>query len=481
MQVTPIGSKEPMYKRLFLGSVDRIKEIEETLEKQIQINRQQAATIEQQARIIEKQAAIIKGQAATIQRLETRVAELERMIGLNSRNSSKPPSSEGLRKPVSLRKLGVRPTGGQSGHKGCTLEQVEIPSIVIQHETKVCERCGESLSDQPISRYIKRQVFDIPEPTVEVTEHRAEVRVCTCGFLNQAKFPCEIGAPVQYGSRLKALSVYLSNQQLIPEDRLQQTLEDLFNLSISTATIVKINERFSEKIKLHQEEVLSWLKDSEVKHLDETGLRVGGKTHWLHVICNDLMTHYRVSEKRGNLLQGIWGVMVHDHWKPYWKVPNVQHGLCNAHHLRELKALEEIEKERWAFKMSKLLRILCHATAPPLDRAMRVYDKIVEAGLRLHEKQMDLRSRKKRIGHNLLLRLKNHKDEVLRFATNPSVPFTNNQAEQDIRMMKVKQRISGGFRTTAGADIFCTIRGFLSTQRKQQQNLFQAIQLAIAR
>ena len=413
-----------------------------------------------------------------------RIEELERMLGLTSKTSSKPPSSDGLRRKPSLKSLrekGQHPSGGQKGHKGHTLLKVDEPDHCVTHEASVCQACEASLMDRPIQGTIKRQVFDIPVPKIVVTEHCAEIKICACGHQTTAVFPKDVTGPVQYGPRVKALAVYLSNQQLIPEDRLQQTFEDLFALPISTATLANINRSFADQVAPIQESALEALKKADVKGADESGLRIGGKTQWLHVLCSPTLTHYRVSEKRGDLLEGLQGVLVHDHWKPYFTLGGVEHALCNAHHLRELKALEEIEKEPWAFKMSKLLRFLSRKKdLPPLNAVMNVYDAIVRQGLTFHESQPPLGSRKRggrkrRVGHNLLIRFYHFKGAVLRFLTSPDIPFTNNDSEQDIRMVKVKQKISGCFRTSRGAEIFCTIRGFLSTQRKQGNNLFQAI------
>ena len=413
-------------------------------------------------------------------KLEARVAELERRLCLDSSNSSKPPSSDGLRKkpsPQSLRENGKKKSGGQPGHQGHTLMQVSDPILTVRHAIEKCSSCGNSLHDREVARIIKRQVFDIPEPRIEVTEHQAEVRMCSCGHESTASFPVDITTHVQYGSRVKGLAVYLSNQQLIPEDRLQGVFTDIFALPISTATLATINMQFGEKVTVHQEVMLEKLKAADVKHLDETGFRIGGKTNWLHVISNDQMTHYRASPKRKDLLGDVKGVVVHDHWKSYFGMENVIHALCNAHHLRELKALIEIEKEPWAVKMSRFLKFLSHLKTTSIKRIHKIYDAIINLGLAFHESQpaLSARKNKRRVGHNLLLRLCNFKDAVLRFLTVSNVPFTNNQAEQDIRMMKVKQKISGGFRSQRGAEIFCTIRGFLSTNRKQGINLFKAI------
>ena len=389
-----------------------------------------------------------------------------------------------------MRCAGQNPSGGQKGHKGVTLEQVGNPDYVIIHTPEKCDACQKSLSDVSTStqKGASRQVFDIPEPKVEVTEHRVETKICACGQVNTGAFPDDVCAPVQYGKRISALAVYLSIQQLIPEDRLQVTFWDVFGLKISTATLVKINEGFATKIGPFMDEVLHRLKLAHVKHLDETGLRIGAKTQWLHVISSNEETHYRVSPKRGNLLEGLKGILVHDHWKPYFTLKKVKHALCNAHHLRELKAREE-DKEPWAFRMSRLLRVTSGYSKTNVPEAIflrltRLYDKIVRQGLAFHESKQPFSKpargrRKHRPGHNLLFRLRDFKKEVLRCLRDADVPFTNNQAEQDIRMMKVKQKISGSFRTQHGAEVFCVIRGFLSTARKQDRNLFASIKLAL--
>jgi transposase len=271
----------------------------------------------------------------------------------------------------------------------------------------------------------------------------------------------------------------LSNQHFIPEDRLQDVFKDLFSVSISTGSIATFNARLAKAVTPHQEQILEALKKSEVKHLDETGFRVGAKTQWLHVISTPTQTHYRVSEKRKDLtpLEGTSGIVVHDHWKAYFKLQGVTHSLCNAHHLRELKAIMEIEKERWAFHMDRLLRCLNRSRDFCFERVLKHYDQIIKIGIAFHESlpPFEVGKRRRRVGHNLLIRLANFKEDVLRFLTTPDVPFTNNQAEQDVRMMKVKQKISGGFRTTNGANNFAIIRGFISTKRKQNLNILKAI------
>jgi transposase len=264
---------------------------------------------------------------------------------------------------------------------------------------------------------------------------------------------------------------------------------------LSTATIAAMARAKAADWRDLADEIATAVKAAEVKHLDETGLRIGGALQWLHVAATWALTYYRVSAQRGAMLTSVSGVIVHDFWRPYFTIPNVGHALCNAHHLRELKSLMEIEKEPWARMMFRFLQQACHAVNlarardTPLDPAFLVwlqarYDRIVALGLAFHEAQPPLgppakpgkRGRiRRRTGHNLLLRLQGHKADTLRFLTNPAVPFTNNQAERDIRMMKLKQKISGCFRAQTGAETFATLRSVLSTAKKQGWNILQTL------
>jgi transposase len=389
--------------------------------------------------------------------LKARIAELERRFGLNSSNSGKPPSSDGLKKPPRVRSLrersGKKP-GGQKGHKGETLRQVANPDIVVDHYPSACADCGDGLDAATSIGHSVRQVFDLPEPQpLAITEHRAHTCQCAgCGATTRGSFPEGVNAPVQYGTRIQSLVIYLRD------------------LVVGAA----------------------------VKHMDETGFRVGGKTQWLHIASTVLLTFYRVCARRGSLLANVVGIVVHDHWKPYYTMVGVLHALCNAHHLRELKALVEIEKEDWARQMQRLLRRACHAAnlarerEAPLKPSLiayfeRRYDAIVTAGLAFHEAQpppapattksgAKLRGRvKRRTGHNLLLRLQTRKADTLRFLHDPAVPFTNNEGERDGRMMKLRQKISGGFRSLQGATDFAIVRSFIATARKQGWSVIDAL------
>jgi transposase len=440
---------------------------------------------------------------AEVAALTGRLAELERRLGLNSSNSGQPPSSDGLKKPPrvsSLRASSGKKTGGQTGHPGETLRRVETPDATIDHYPAACAVCGDPLSATMAIGHVARQVFDLPEPRpLIVTEHRVySCRCAACGTRTRGVFPDGVTAPVQYGNRIGAFVLYLLHYQLLPEKRLSALMADLFGVKLVTATIARISQDCAHRFMDFADAVRDHVAAAPVKHMDETGFRIGGKTRWLHIASTVWLTFYRVSAKRGSLLPEVTGIVVHDHWKPYYTMTGVLHALCNAHHLRELKALVEIEKEDWARKMQRLLRRACHATnlareqAVPLSSALivlldRGYDAILAEGLAFHEAQPALAKVRRRgrpprrVGHNLLLRLSTRKHDVLRFLTDPSVPFTNNVAEQDGRMMKLRQKISGGFRSENGAKDFAVIRSVLSTARKQGWNVLQTLTATPAR
>lgn len=447
--------------------------------------------------IIARLQAEIATLQETIVMLTARIAELERQLGLHSGNSGKPPSSDGLKKPprtVSLREPSDKKPGGQPGHPGDTLHQVAEPDVILDHYPNSCPNCGSTLTRDMATAYSARQVFDLPEPQpLVVTEHRAYTCRCgQCGEATRAVFPEGVTAPVQYGARIVAFVVYLLHSQFIPEDRLVELMADLFGVRLAAATIARMSTKAAEHFQGFVAAVCQLVKTAAVKHLDETGFRIGGKTQWLHVAVTTWLSFYRVSPKRGSLLEGIIGLVVHDHWKPYYTLEGVHHALCNAHHLRELQALIEIEKEPWALRMQRLLCRACHAThlaggrdgplKPSLvNRFQRRYDAIVAEGLAFHEAQPPLpvtgrRGRpRRRTGHNLLLRLSTRKDDVLRFLTDSRVPFTNNLAEQAARMMKLRQKISGGFRSEQGARDFAVIRSLIATAKKQGWNIIDTL------
>ena len=437
-----------------------------------------------------------------IAELEAEVAELRRRLGLNSSNSSKPPSSDGLKKKPavarSLRGPSGKTSGGQEGHKGGTLRQVAKPDFVVSHTACACQHCHSPLAADAVTRIEKRQVFDLPVRPLLVTEHQASVYHCEhCRGVTKAAFPEGVVSPAQYGERIKAAAIYLNIQQLIPEDRTAQALSDLFGASsICPASVTNWVGKKDEELKPVYEGIGERVAAAKVRHLDETGYRVAGKLHWLHTTSSLCYTFYRAGEARGAIPEDLTGgVVVHDHFKSYNRMIAVLHAFCNSHILRELEALIEFDGEPWAKLMRDLLleaNLAVHAARAAGAKALAPdvvatfverYWAAVRLGLAFHREAPKLEGKpgkrqKKRPGHNLLERLKKFKTETLRFLTDFSVPFTNNLAEQDLRMMKLRMKISGCFRTLEGAQIFARLRSVVSTARKQGFNILQILAAA---
>jgi len=435
---------------------------------------------------------IIQSQKETIQALRDQLAK-------NSRNSSKPPSSDGYRRPRtrSLRRPSGKKNGGQKGHKGHTLDPVENPDHIKVYEVKECKHCHASLEDKEPVGYEKRQVFDIPPIRMEVTEHRAEIKDCNrCSLRTKAEFPPDVTQPTQYGNRIKSLVSYFNIYQLIPLERTCEIFEDVFGHPISEATVLQANTVLSDRIEPANEVIKEQLIGSDVINNDETGMQVEGKLYWLHVASNDTLTYYYVHEKRGGkamddigILPAFGGVSVHDYWGPYFRYENCKHALCNSHHLRDLRFIYEQYQQEWAEEMGNLLIEIKEKVDenrphkgldPPVIKEFEErYDEIIEKGLGLNPSPQRTKKRgrvKQTPPKNLLDRLKKHKRETLRFMHDFRVPFDNNQAERDVRMMKVKQKVSSCFRTLKGAQMFCRIRGYISTARKNGCNVINAIQ-----
>jgi transposase len=429
-----------------------------------------------------------------VQDLRAKVRQLEDRQALNSSNSSQPPASDGLTKPPprSLRQKTGRKPGGQPGHPGHTLEPVKKPDQVTVHPLHRCPcgHCGAvSLADQPVLDYERRQVFDLPPLRLAVTEHQAEIKRCPrSGLLVKAAFPAGVEASVQYGPHFRGFTLYLFNQQLLPFDRLRQTCLDLFAQPLSLGTLTQTNGRAYQTLDPVEAAVIRALIQASVVNVDESGLRVAGRLHWLHVACTPDLTFYGVHGKRGTEAMDALGVLphcrhwlVHDHWKPYYKY-DALHALCNQHLLRELKFLAEEHRQAWATQLSQFL-LECKEDPltqlgldeTPFKRAHARYKAILRQGRRTHPRRQPGQGRTRQSkAANLLDRLEDYDLSVLAFLIDPNVPFTNNQGEQDIRMIKVKQKISGCFRTLLGAQVFARIRSYLSTCRKQGRNLWEA-------
>jgi len=481
------------------------RELIEALERKVaELRRETEALRAESAARAEAASAEIEALRARIAVLEALVAELQRRLDLDSSTSSKPPSSDGLKKkpriPGSLRGKSGKPSGGQAGHKGDTLRQVETPERVVRHEAQTCSRCRAVVTAAMQTGVEKRQVFDLPERLIEVTEHQASVYCCAaCGGETKADFPAGVAAPAQYGERIKAAAVYLSVHRLIPEDRVAEAMGDLFGaLRLCPDSVANWVRGKAAGFAPVAAQIATLAAQAPVRCLDETGFRVAGKGQWLHTVATEALTHYRVSAKRGEMPDGLaGGVAVHDGFKSYAGLCEVEHALCNAHHLRELKALIEIDQEPWAAPMRDLLleanRTVEQAReegAISLAPAVREgfvarYWEILRQGLAFHrnlprlQRHPSNRGRTKhRPGHNLLIRLHEFKDDVLRFLYDFSVPFTNNLAEQALRMMKVKMKISGAFRTFQGAADFAVLRSVVATARKRGWNILHTLTAA---
>jgi len=424
--------------------------------------------------------------------LKEKIKELEYSKNLNSSNSSKPPSSDGLKKPKrtnSLRKKSNLKRGGQPGHKGHTLSQKEIPDEIIDIKIDECPDCKTNLSNIETDYINKRQEFDIDPSHLKVTEYRSHIKKCPkCKKKLRSQFPEKIRGRVQYGPLIQCLSSYLNNEQLLPIRRTSDQFRQTYESSLCSATVFNLNKRLDALLDPYLSEIKEYLKKSPVKHLDETGFRMCGKTSWLHSLSDKKATHYKSSEKRGDIHLGVENTAVHDNYVSYNKLNSADHALCNVHHMRELKALKEIEKESWAGNLYSLLDILrrkknkgiSNITKAYLGKMTKLYDKILTKGFTYHESKKELprgKSRRKRHrrGHNLLRRLSKNKNSILRFIYEEKVPFSNNQAERDIRMMKLKQKISGGFRTSEGGEEFSRIKSIFSTLSKLGINILEGI------
>lgn len=437
--------------------------------------------------------------------LEARVKELEDQLAKNSRNSGKPPSSDGLKKPRtrSLRRKSGRKPGGQKGHEGHTLEMVAQPDHTTVHPVDVCPACQGDLSSTRPLDHLRRQVFDVPPVQIEVTEHRAEVKACPhCQTRVRADFPEGVTQPVQYGSRLKGQASYLNTYQLIPMERVCELFADFYGQRPSPALVGSANEAVEQGSDPALAEIQRQLTEAQVAHFDESGVRVAGKTQWLHVTSTAALTYYDVHEKRGReameaigILSAFGGRAVHDHWRSYKTFTQCDHAYCNAHHLRELQFITEQYEQPWAAEMAQLLldikeevtETALMADALPAERIAHFeqrYAALLQQGFKANPPPATpppkKRGRTKQSPpKNLLDRLDKHQSEVLAFMYDFRVPFDNNLVERDVRMVKVKQKVSGAFRTVAGARTFCAIRSYISTVRKQGGNVIDALQGAL--
>jgi transposase len=473
-----------------------------TLEQELEQLKSENAQLGEQVACQREQIA---SQDTLIGQLVERIQVLEARLSQDSHNSSKPPSSDGfVRSPKnrSLRKASGKKAGGQTGHTGHALKQVEEPDQIIEHFPQECELCQHDLSTSlPLADFEPRQVFELPLPlTLDVLEHRSHAKQCpNCQHVTKAPFPELVSNWVQYGPGFRALAVYLVQYQLLPYARACELLNEIYSESLSPGTLAAMVAECGDLLAEPEKFIKAALAESKVLHCDESGLYVEGKRHWVHVASTEHLTHYAVDPKRGSkatdeigILPSFKGTAVHDGYYNYARY-DCEHALCNAHHLRELNFVHEQLAQDWAGEFKKMLvdlkseveaaqaQELMALRADRLAEYERTYQTLIDRALAANPPPPDGWPRGKRgrpkqsKAKNLIDRLDQHRGQVLLFAYRFEVPFDNNQAERDIRMVKVQQKVSGCFRSSAGASYFCRIRGYLSTMKKQGQNLLFAL------
>jgi transposase len=437
--------------------------------------------------------------------MRLKLIELEARLNKNSSNSSKPPSSDGYKKPkiANSRVKSNKKTGGQIGHTGSTLNKIATPDKVVEMKVENFCSCNYDLRNLDSSTET-RQVFDIPKIILEVIEYIIHKKVCPiCGKVHKTEFPAHVKQPVQYGANMQTLMVYLKDYQFLSLKRTAEAIKDITGQKVSEGTIVNASEQLSVSLEKVMVDIKSEIKNSEVIHCDETGIRVRGKTQWLHVASTATSTHYEVHEKRGyeatshiGILPGFIGTIVHDHWMPLYKYTECTHAECNAHNIRYLIDIFQNYKQEWANSMMSLL-IELHRRVGSLksegitsmdpDETYLWYGRyhtIINEGIVEDEaKSPKVFSKKGKLQKSkalrLLLKIQDYDIETLAFMYDFNVPFDNNQAERDLRMPKLRQKVSGCFRGKNSEKIFCRIRSYISTARKRGQTAFEAIQNAV--
>ena len=469
-----------------------------TAEEEIEGLRAENAALRAQVSELPRLRAQVEALAAQVRDLQARAAK-------DSHNSGKPPSSDGLqRRTKSLRKPSGKKAGGQLGHRGETLHLVATPDAVVEHRPTVCSACQAELDEAPVVAHERRQVQELPAVRLHVTEHRAlHVRCPACQAVSVGTFPVEAPSRAQYGPQLRALAVYLVEEQFVPLGRVQQVLRDLVSVRLGRGTLVRWIQQAARTLAPVEAQLTAALRQAPVLHSDETGVRRAGALAWVQVASTSQLTRYAVHAKRGReaidamgILPDFTGVSVHDGFATYRRSTRCRHALCNIHHLRELTFLEEQYQQTWATELKALLQEMKAAVAqaraeglsslPAATHAAFVtrYQALLAAGHAANpppERRPRQRGRVKQTpARNLLERLWLGQDQVLAFLSDLTIPFDNNQAERDLRTLKLHQKVSGCFRSDPGADAFARLRSYLATLRKQGQALLAALQTVFA-
>ncbi len=433
------------------------------------------------------------------------IKRLQDIISKDSSNSSKPPSTDNkLTKKATNKKTNAKKSrGGQQGHTGRTLKTVSHPDNIVILQTSQCH-CSHKLDDVQASKVVTRQSFDLPKIKMVVTQYEQHTKICPgCKSVHTPEFPNRVRATTQYGDNLRSFITYCNTYQMLPYDRISEMVEDLTEHRLSKGTIYNTLNNYHDKLEAYAHTVKALMLKEEVLHCDETGVNVKGKLHWIHTASSSVMTYYMLHTKRGTLamddmeiLPKYQGIAVHDHWKPYNKY-SCSHSFCNAHHLRELNFITESEKVLWSDHMHTLLSKMnqeVHSvkhkgkerlSKDKIEQFTHHYDTICK-GAMLYYPPPEKIAKKNRgrlaqaKGKNLLDRFVKYKEEILRFSTNFSVPFTNNLAERDLRMIKVKEKISGTFASFKGGEIFSRIRGYISTLKKNNRPILEELNNVLA-
>jgi transposase len=461
------------------------------------------ARIQQQETLLSQQSQQMQQMQEQIAGLTQQVKDLQDRLAKNSRNSSLPPSSDRfVRQPKSMRTKSKKKPGGQEGHPGTTLQFSETPDEVIEHRASVCASCQHDLRQVEACVTLRRQVVDMQAPRLLVQEHRAEHKQCPrCQQLTLAPFPPEVVAPVQYGPLIGAAAVYLTQQQLLPLERSCEVLRDLVGVQMSEGTVGELIKRTAAQLAPVEQQIKEALRQAAVIHQDETGVSVAGKRYWEHVTSTATLTHYQVDQSRGQdalnaigILPGFTGISIHDAWGSYF-LYDCEHALCLVHLLRELVFQAEEQGAVWAAELIDLLLCMKQATQHAREQGKRWLDplevldwelaflRLLDVGDRVTPRATAPPGTKGRVkqsaARNLLDRMRKHQQAVFCFLEDLRVDFDNNLAERDLRMIKVQQKVSGCFRSLAGAHAFSRIRGYVSTLRKQGLPLLPALQATL--